>query len=221
MTKKLVSMFALVLCLGWAGAALGGPPGLDDIEFWVGAGSNRAGFVIDWNDGPSPQALAWGYRWDGQATGWDMLTAIVGQTDIYTYDEHGEVDSITTITGADPHLTARMTDFGWGTMVDGFAYESDDLSHPPTTTDWWSYWTSEDGVVWDSAMVGMTDRILADGDWDGWGFELNNTSWDAANPPENPAPAPSAGSPPVPEPAGLAGLGLALTAILRGRRRRA
>ncbi len=220
-------MIALVLCLGWVGAALAGPLGLDDIEFWVGTGSNRAGLVIDWNEGPSPQALAWGFRWDGEATGWDMLTAIAGQTDVYTWNEDSQDFDVDPIYGADPNLTVRATHFDFGPMVDGFEYESDDLSHPDTATapNWWAYWVSEDGVEWHEPVdehgfgLGATDRILSDGDWDGWGFELDWNVWPAENAPENPTPVPSSGSPPIPEPAGLTGLGLALTVILRRRRR--
>ena len=35
----------------------------DDIRYWVGDGTNRVGFVVDW-DGA---ARAWGYRWSGDA----------------------------------------------------------------------------------------------------------------------------------------------------------
>ena len=48
----------------------------DDIDFWVGEGENRAALVIRWNDGKKPDGLVWGYRWDGNATGADMLEAI-------------------------------------------------------------------------------------------------------------------------------------------------
>jgi len=30
----------------------------DDIEYWVGTGSNRAALVIDWHDGKNQQSLA-------------------------------------------------------------------------------------------------------------------------------------------------------------------
>ena len=54
----------------------------DDIDYWVGTGSNRAAFVIDWvENSTEPPALVWGYRWDGTANGRDMLTAIVAADD--------------------------------------------------------------------------------------------------------------------------------------------
>jgi hypothetical protein len=51
---------------------------LDDVVFWTGAGANRAAVAIDF-DGQSTtdQSLVWGFRWDGVATGRDMLVAIV------------------------------------------------------------------------------------------------------------------------------------------------
>jgi hypothetical protein len=60
---------------------------LEDIQFWAGSGTNRAALVIHWstpeihnnNTTPTPVAdksLAWGYRWNGDASAKDMLTAI-------------------------------------------------------------------------------------------------------------------------------------------------
>jgi hypothetical protein len=46
----------------------------NDIDLWAGSGSNQAVLVIDWHNGSD--ALAWGYRWDGDATGEDMLLAV-------------------------------------------------------------------------------------------------------------------------------------------------
>lgn len=55
----------------------------DMIENWSGEGQNRAALVIQWNmdngDGTyrDPAALVFGYRWDGEATGFDMVQTIV------------------------------------------------------------------------------------------------------------------------------------------------
>jgi len=51
--------------------------GFSDITTWAGSGSKQVGFVVDWNDGINPQSLAWGFRWDGNATGLDLLNAII------------------------------------------------------------------------------------------------------------------------------------------------
>lgn len=51
--------------------------GYDDIAFWAGEGSNRAGMVINWAGTGGTQSLAWGFKWDGASTGEQMFDAIV------------------------------------------------------------------------------------------------------------------------------------------------
>jgi hypothetical protein len=77
----------------------------DDIDFWVGTGDNRAALVIDWVEANTdPPALAWGYRWDGAATGYDMLRTIVE---------------------ADDRLFAKLGEFDEGTSLFGLGYDVD------------------------------------------------------------------------------------------------
>jgi hypothetical protein len=85
---------------------------LDDIQIWTGSGTNRAALVIEWNSPavfnsttvPAPVAtktMVWGYRFNGAATGTQMLEAIAA---------------------ADPKLyVVADTDYG-STFVDGIGY---------------------------------------------------------------------------------------------------
>ena len=74
----------------------------DDIQYWVGNGSNKAALVIEWHDGNRPDAIVWGYRWDGEATGHDMIVAIAQ---------------------ADPRLVLLTQYTGWmGYTIDGIGY---------------------------------------------------------------------------------------------------
>ena len=61
---------------------------LDDIQFWIGSGTNRAALVIEWSTPeslnystvPAPLAdksLVWGYRFNGTATAAQMFQSIV------------------------------------------------------------------------------------------------------------------------------------------------
>jgi hypothetical protein len=61
----------------------------NDVQFWIGSGTNRAALVIEWSAPedfggstvPAPIAdktLVWGYRFNGMATGTQMLKAILG-----------------------------------------------------------------------------------------------------------------------------------------------
>ena len=74
----------------------------DDIQYWVGNGSNKAALVIEWHDGNRPDAMVWGYRWDGEATGHNMIVAIAQ---------------------ADPRLVLLTQYTGWmGYPIDGIGY---------------------------------------------------------------------------------------------------
>lgn len=68
--------------------------GFGDIDYWVGSGTNQAALVIDWNDGIAPVSLAWGFQWDGAATGWEMLTAIAAADSRLTLMTHPNFDAI-------------------------------------------------------------------------------------------------------------------------------
>lgn len=47
-----------------------------DIKFWVGTGPDSAALVVDFHDGTWDSCYAWGFRFNGNATGEDMLNAI-------------------------------------------------------------------------------------------------------------------------------------------------
>ncbi len=163
------------------------PATLGDIQFWVGSGSNEAGFVADWNNGETVESIIWGYRWDGTATGEDMLRAIAG---------------------ANVGFFAHLGVFGFGNAVYGIGFDADQdgvfgvnptldfingIAETPSTTQlngsrmatdpgdyyeenffdpgFWAYWNSTGSTNnWTSSPVGITDRILNDGDFDGLSF---------------------------------------------------
>ena len=188
----------------------------DDIQYWIGTGANEAAFVVDWNDWLEPQSLAWGYRWDGTATGEDMLMEIVT---------------------TDPDLFAKISEpGGFGVALYGLGY---DLEHDGfalsdgtvftnglAITDpadganaldpadhyregwfsegYWSYWLSADGADWNYSGTGMSGRTLTNGAWDGW-------SWA----PRFDATAPSEPVAAVPEPAALSILVLGIIVVAR------
>jgi len=199
-----------------------------DIEFWVGAGSNEAAFVLDWNDGITHETLAWGYRWDGSATGEDMLRDVVtadinlyakisspGDFGISTfgfgYDNDGDGFGIDdgTMFGSDG-IAVTTTDNADGAM----SLDPDDHYQEGWFTDgFWTYWTSDtgspyDGGSWSSPSTGVSDRVLVDGSWDGFSFD---PAFSFEDPPSLPVAAT------VPAPGALA---LIVGAALPGRRRR-
>jgi hypothetical protein len=85
---------------------------LDDIQLWAGSGTNRAALVVEWNSPeilnqttvPAPIAnktMAWGYRFNGTATGTQMIEAILA---------------------ADPKLYVMVNDEYGGAIVVGIGY---------------------------------------------------------------------------------------------------
>ena len=87
----------------------------DDIDNWTGEGENRAALVIQWNDDDEQTAMVFGYRWDGMATGADMLKAVVeANPRLYTLMQYTNVSSPT-----DPDGGYTICGLGWDRDNDG------------------------------------------------------------------------------------------------------
>jgi hypothetical protein len=180
--RALFAMGSTATLTGAAGAAFT----FADVEFWVGSGANEAAIVIDWNgqDGAGAQSLAWGYRWDGDATGQDMLTAVINaDANLYgRFAAFGFGDALVGLgydTDGDGFGISDGTDFGpaglafAGTSDGATATDGDDLYAEGWSTGFWSYWLGDapfGGGAWDEAPVGFGARMLADGGWDGYRF---------------------------------------------------
>lgn len=159
----------------------------DDVGFWVGEGANEAALVIDWNgpDGGDPVSFAWGFRWDGAANGQDMLTAVIN-ADSSLYGRFASFGFGDVIIGmgydldGDGFAVSDGTDFGptglafAGTSDGATAVDSDDFYAEGWNTGFWSYSLGDGnpfgGGAWAGASVGFGDRVLSDGDWDGYRF---------------------------------------------------
>jgi hypothetical protein len=200
-----------------------------NIQYWTGTGTNQAALVLQWNDGLAPTSIAWGYRWNGAATGFQLLTAVAGQT-IVTGPVGGAV--ITNLFGADTNLTLTVERYGFGDAVYSMVYSGAGMTR--TQEDWdsgyWAYslfggnfeypvyddqWNpvgsnaySVTGsslyanVSWFTSPIGASARELVNGSWDAWSFAAGLTNV----PPAQPAAA-------VPEPSIAALLLLAVVFI--------
>lgn len=179
MKKNTISSLAAGFC--WLAAmqiSQAGPvTSINDIQNWTGTGSQSAAIVFQWNDGQFPAALVWGYRWNGSATGYDMLTAIAGETKIYDAYDSSILPSTTY--GADNRVSLDFLDYGWGTAL--YAVNFDTGATLRTQSDWssgyWEYFnaggTSNSYPLdsdWVSADSGSDTRVLSDGSWDAWSF---------------------------------------------------
>lgn len=181
----------------------------DDIEFWVGTGSNRAAMVVDWSDTTTdPPALVWGFRWDGTALGRDMLKAVVAADDRLFAKIGGPVANPVAIYG----LGYDASDDGQFALDDFTAFDDDGFATSAPAdgaisvdaadhyaegwfTGFWHYGQAANnpyaGGSWSDAPLGMAGRTLADGAWDSWTFTPTfNFGSFAVNPQAAPSPYP-------------------------------
>jgi hypothetical protein len=190
----------------------------DSIQFWTGAGTNRAALVIQWNDGASPVSLLWGFRWSGEARGIDMLKAIAGST--VSRDDGQSTFLPDTYTGADTRLVLSLINYSFGKAVEALVFADREVVR--TQNDWstgfWEYniyggtfdydlydtewnWVGEATysqtgtdtysiVNWFSSPIGASERILIDGSWDAFSYAPNflNTPVEEPSPVRPPPP---------------------------------
>ena len=206
--------WCLVIVLLIGPTASGSPvETFDDIAFWAGSGENRAALVLDWDHASAvDSSRVWGYRWNGAATGEDLLRAIVA-ADPRLFLRHGPPSAFgLPIYG----LGYDLSDDGLFSISSGTSFDSDGLTEtgvpdpppqqPAQATDpgdlyaegfftgFWHYAIGDGnpfaGGQWESSLIGVSSRVLSDGDWDSWTFEsppqLVSTAF-----PQNPVPAES------------------------------
>ncbi len=171
----------------------------DDIDTWVGSGSNQAALVIDWNDGQSELVKVWGFRWDGDAYGTDMIQAACqADSELYAmgsvssygltigglgYDKDG--DGVFDITKTDEtsnfdaggYMTVANNAFdGWSAIDTGDNWVGGWMSDG-----FWGYYITEGGV-WQSPAFGASGRLLQNGSWDGWSWGSSSSGWNGGVP---------------------------------------
>jgi hypothetical protein len=124
----------------------------EDIRYWVGDGENDVIFVVNWPD----SALAWGYRFDGNATVQDAMNAIATADSRFAYTtKDWGVDDILFIENGD---TLRKAAYSWwehslnGTMSAGM--------YQPLSNGDFSRWADPTAGV-------LVDSVY-DSDWNYW-----------------------------------------------------
>ncbi|MEA3503742.1 MAG: T9SS type A sorting domain-containing protein [Bacteroidota bacterium] len=117
----------------------------EDVVYWIGEGENEALFVIDWNDEVVPESMAWGFRWNGDITGEDMMQEIAAD---------------------DSRLDINIA----GGFLNDIIYTSSDVNHSGVagSPDWWSTWSATATYNWE--MNSGVSAVVNDGDWFGCSY---------------------------------------------------
>lgn len=166
---------------------------MDDIEFWVGEGDNRAALVIEWHDDKKPDALVWGYRWDGEQTGYDMVKAVVKADPRLSFLMGKAFGGLEVIGGigyqfkaTDPRAYILLNGEKQPNDGNGITYVetakdfdhftfSDSEGHWKSgfyTNGYWVYYVKDNRLdSWSYSQLVYSLRNLVDGCWDGWSFQ--------------------------------------------------
>ncbi|MBB4035639.1 hypothetical protein GGR21_001532 [Dysgonomonas hofstadii] len=179
----------------------GGDPNftMDDIQFWAGTGTNKAALIIEWHDGKSPDALVWGYKWNGDAYGIDMIREIVKADPRMIFLTHMTGSMGYTIAGFGYNINKTGSHYliynnetsNPKYPVDGIvytdAYNYDDWAYSDSAGHWcagwyngyWSYWTKDLlTATWEYSSWGASNRKLINGSWNGWSFLDDMSQWE-------------------------------------------
>lgn len=110
----------------------------------VGTGQNTADLYIEWKDGFSVE-FAVGFSTDS-ISGLELIEIAEAGSEL-------EVDTLTST---------------FGEYVDGISYQEHSDVGYGGGADWWHYWNKDGGHDWISPMFGASDRVVFDGNADGW-----------------------------------------------------
>jgi hypothetical protein len=211
MVRTIALTFSIAVTIAALDAhAAGMVTSLDDIEFWVGTGSNRSAIAIDWDSETSDdEALVWGYRWDESATGEEMLLAVLAADERLFAKLNDTSGNDTRLYGLGYDLNDNgqfAIDDGTIFSDDGIAYGDESANVSPGdpedvyqegwhSAQFWHYAVAEGESFpatdeWSSSQRGMSTRMLMDGSWDSWAIapladflEVFATNPHAAEPP--------------------------------------
>lgn len=164
----------------------------DAIKYWVGTGANKAAFVVQWNDGKNSDALVWGFRWDGNATGVDMVQAIAkADHRFYALQYNSGPDLGTTIGGLGFDLDGVNTKglykngdkvyphYPVNGIINTSAYDFDTFTAIDATDHWQTQ--SNTRGYWSYTVKKITDSDFNDSNQATANSILENDSWNVWN----------------------------------------
>ncbi len=159
-----------------------------DITQWVGTGDNQAAVAIVWNDGLASDTLVWGYRFSGNATGEDMLKAVVNADPrLYAVSQSGQYGTFVSGIGYDLNNDARTGIYmngnlihnagGWYVTSDASATQPQDAAdhfhggYDSASGKYFAYLVADGEGAFASSQTGASGRTLQNGSRDIWVYQ--------------------------------------------------
>lgn len=160
-----------------------------DIINWTGEGNRKAALILQWNDDREENAIVFGYRFDGEKTGFDMLNDILKANPrlygLFYYTDLGyTVGGLGWDIDGDGEIFLRSSSGDLMTAENGMfeitSYDFDRTSAADPNDLWasgwtekgyWSYWVKEnDTDSFSYSQLGVSNLTLTDGMWNAWTF---------------------------------------------------
>jgi hypothetical protein len=162
--KKLMSLLVVLSLASVASATPYQFNGVSvEVDAWVGSGANETILVVDWNrldHGAETlsESHAFGYRWDGQKTEWEMLedfdAADVFTIEIAVFDWGTTLGNIVYNDGTETHTHVESASWNTASTTNPYAYWGK-----------WGNWGADSEWDWD--WISMKVKNLASGRFEG------------------------------------------------------
>ena len=200
--KKIVACLFLGVAVLSAATASAQTFTFQNIQYWVGTGTNESAMVITWNDGITPDSLVWGYKWNMPASGtaptiYDMMQAIQTADHRLQTTANPEYNSPGTGDYALYSVFFDLTGKG-GSPVVGAPYNlgGTENGYPPYPGDhykegWYTgFWGEVIGVgnpynsgSWNSTIPqGLAIDTIGNNSWSAVSFSTDETNFTIPNP---------------------------------------
>lgn len=158
----------------------------DDIQYWIGKGTNRAALTLQWNQNGEEKATVWGYRWDGKATSLKMLQDIAAADSrlyfMFSNTQYGTFicgigydkdydDNIAVYKNMEGKVPQKgAIEVEYKDYSDWINSDNDDYWKKGTNTGFWSLSIKDGDGDFTTAAVGASARILQNGSWDFYNY---------------------------------------------------
>lgn len=143
-----------------------------DIQFWAGTGTKEIGLVVIFNNGAAPDALVWGYRYEGSVNLYDICAGIAAEDPRFYYMGGTGTFGGFGVDWNQNGLTLQQSDGTTLTATNGSFAVTGENYDGWSATDASDYWASGWGTAFWFLSEGAANTSFSDSRWVGATFTL-------------------------------------------------